>query len=94
MSVVDNQERLIAQTQLLYDELLNSAKYAEAIAIGKLILDLSEAYSKLRVVKLLVKLLVKEHSLNLEFILQRKATDQTCHRNHLSIRGLMVSQEL
>lgn len=47
MSLIDNQEHLIAQTQLLYDELLNSGKYAEAIAIGKLILDLSTAYKEL-----------------------------------------------
>lgn len=47
MTVIDNQEHLIAQTQLLYDELFNAGKYAEAIAIGKLILDLSTAFKEL-----------------------------------------------
>jgi len=47
MSVIENQEHLIAQTQQLYGDLLNAGKYAEAIAIGKLILDLSVAYKEL-----------------------------------------------
>lgn len=47
MTLIENQEHLIAQTQLLYDELFNAGKFAEAIAIGKLILDLSTAYKEL-----------------------------------------------